>query len=326
MTGTKLTRRTILAGLAAAPLAGTAHAQAANSETWPDRPVRVLVPYPPAGGADTTARILYAKAGDIMHQQFIVENRGGAGGTIGEAIVAKADPDGYMLLHDGTGFSVNGSLYPNLSFDYRKDFEPVFLVSLVPNILVVTPSLPVTTLADVIAYAKASPGGIEMASSGNGTLQHLCLEMFRHVTGLQINHVPYRGGGLALTDVMAGQVKFFFSNGSSVVGLLKGGKVKAIAHTGKGRLESLPDIPPASDTLPGFEAYEWNGVFVPHGTPKPIVQKLNAGLNEALRSPEVSARFAQLNIVSRPNTPEEFHSFVEEQMKLWSGVAHVVEG
>jgi tripartite-type tricarboxylate transporter receptor subunit TctC len=315
MTGT-LTRRTLLTGLAAAPLAGPARAQA----EWPNRSMRVIVPYPPAGGADTTARILYAKAGDILHEQFIIENRGGAGGTIGETVVAKADADGYTLLHDGTAFSVNGSLYPNLPFDYRKDFEPVFLVSLVPNILVVTPSLPVSTLADVIAYAKASPGGIEMASSGNGTLQHLCLEMFRHVTGLKINHVPYRGGGLALTDVMSGQVKFFFSNGSSVVGLLKGGKVKAIAHTGKGRLDSLPDIPPASDTLPGFEAYEWNGVFFPHGTPKPIVQKLNAGLNEALRSPEVSGRFKQLNIVSRQNTPEEFRGFVEEQMKLWNGV------
>ena len=247
MTGT-LTRRTLLAGLAAAPLAGPARAQA----DWPNRSVRVIVPYPPAGGADTTARILYAKAGEILGQQFVIENRGGAGGTIGEAIVAKADPDGYTLLHDGTAFSVNGSLYPNLPFDYRKDFEPVFLVSLVPNILVVTPSLPVKTLADVIAYAKAQPDGISMASSGNGTLQHLCLEMFRIVTGLKINHVPYRGGGLALTDVMSGQVKFFFSNGSSVVGLLKGGKVKAIAHTGKGRLDSLPDIPPASDTLPGL--------------------------------------------------------------------------
>ena len=315
MTG-MLTRRTLLAGLAAAPLTGPARAHA----EWPNRSMRVIVPYPPAGGADTTARILYAKAGDILHEQFIIENRGGAGGTIGETVVAKADADGYTLLHDGTAFSVNGSLYPNLPFDYRKDFEPVFLVSLVPNILVVTPSLPVNTLADVIAYAKASPGGIEMASSGNGTLQHLCLEMFRHVTGLKINHVPYRGGGLALTDVMSGQVKFFFSNGSSVVGLLKGGKVKAIAHTGNSRLDSLPDIPPASDTLPGFEAYEWNGVFFPHGTPKPIVQKLNAGLNEALRSPEVSERFKQLNIVWRQNTPEEFHGFVEEQMKLWSGV------
>jgi tripartite-type tricarboxylate transporter receptor subunit TctC len=315
MAGT-LTRRTLLAGLAAAPLAGSASAQA----TYPERPVRVLVPYPPAGGADTTARILYAKAGELLKQQFIIENRGGAGGTIGEAIVAKADADGYMLLHDGTGFSVNGSLYPNLSFDYRKDFEPVFLVSLVPNILVVTPSEKINTVAELIAYAKAQPDGITMASSGNGTLQHLCLEMFRHQTGIKINHVPYRGGGLALTDVMSGQVKFFFANGSSVVGLLKGGKLKAIAHTGSGRLESLPDIPPVSDTLPGFEANEWNGVFAPHGTPKPIVQKLNTTLNAALASPEVSARFKQLNIVSRPNTPAQFHDFVEGQMKLWGGV------
>jgi tripartite-type tricarboxylate transporter receptor subunit TctC len=224
------------------------------------------------------------------------------------------------MLHDGTAFSVNGSLYPNLPFDYRKDFDPVILVSLVPNILVVTPSLPVTTVADVVAYAKAQPDGITMASSGNGTLQHLSLEMFRFRTGIKINPVPYRGGGVALTDVMAGQVKFFFANGSSVVGLLKGGKIKAIAHTGKGRLNSLPDIPPVSDTLPGFEAYEWNGVFVPHGTPAVIVQKLNTGINEALRSHDVITRFEQLNIDSRQNTPQEFHSFVEDQMKLWSGV------
>ena len=287
MSGTKLTRRAILAGMAVAPFAGPASAQA----DWPTRPVRVMVPYPPAGGADTTARIVYAKLSQTLGQQFVVENKGGAGGTIAEALLAKADPDGYYILHDGTAFSVNGALYPNLSFDYNKDFDPVGLVSLVPNILVVTPDLDVKTMADVIAYAKAQPGGIEMASSGNGTLQHLCLEMFRHVTGLKITHVPYRGGGLAVTDVMAGQVKFFFANGSSVVGL-----------------------------LPGFEANEWNGVFAPRGTPQTIVRKLNAGLNEALRSPEVTARFAQLNIVSHPNTPEEFQVFVEGQMKLWSGV------
>src|SRR5262245_60305639 len=316
MAATDLTRRTILGALAAAPLAGRARAET----DWPTRPVRVMVPYPPAGGADTTARILYAKAGADLGQAFAVENRGGAGGTIGEAVVAKAAPDGYTILHDGTAFSVNGSLYQSLPFDYRKDFDPVFLVSLVPNILVVTPSVPVNSVADVIAYAKASPNGIDMASSGNGTLQHLSLEMFRRTTGIAINHVPYRGGGLALTDVMSGQVKFFFSNGSSVVGLIQGGKVKAIAHTGKGRLASLPDIPPVSDTLPGFEAYEWNGVFVPHGTPREIVAKLNRVLNAALASPDVSDRFKQLNIDSRPNTPEDFARFVEEQMKLWSGV------
>ena len=315
MAGT-LTRRTLLAGLAAAPLAGKASAQSA----WPERPVRVIVPYPPAGGADTTARIVYAKLGQMLGQQFVVENRGGAGGTIGEAIVAKADPDGYFILHDATAHSVNGALYPNLSFDYRKDFDAVALVSLVPNILVVTPSLPVTTLADVIAYAKSQPDGITMASSGNGTLQHLSLEVFRRAAGIKINHIPYRGGGVALTDVMSGQVKFFFSNGSSMVGLIKGGKIKAICHTGKGRLNSLPNVPSAVDTLPALEAYEWNGAFVPHGTPPAIVAKLNAAINEALVSPEVKERFAQLNIETRPNTPAEFRAFVEDQMQHWAKV------
>ena len=264
--------------MATAPFVPSARAEAA----WPNRPVMVMVPYPPAGGADTTARILYAKVGAILGQQFVIENRGGAGGTIGEALVAKATPDGYTILHDATAYSVNGALYPNLSFDYNKDFDPVGLVSLVPNILVVTPLLPVKTMADVIAYAKAAPDGIDMASSGNGTLQHLSLELFRFMTGAKVNHVPYRGGGLALNDVIAGQVKIFFSNGSAVVGMIQGGQLKAIAHTGKGRLKSLPDVPPVSDTLPGFEAYEWNGVFVPHGTPPAIIRTLNGAINEAI--------------------------------------------
>jgi tripartite-type tricarboxylate transporter receptor subunit TctC len=311
-----VTRRVLLGGMTALPLARAAQAQTA----WPERPVRVLVPYPPAGGADTTARILYAKASEDLGQQFAVENRGGAGGTIGEALAAKAAPDGYTILHDATGFSVNGALYQNLPFDYRKDFDPVFLVSLVPNILVVTPSVPANSAAQIIAIAKASPNGITMASSGNGTLQHLCLEMFRQRTGIKITHVPYRGGGPALTDVMAGEVKYFFSNGSSVVGLIKGGKIKAIAHTGAGRLKSLPDIPPLSDTLPGFEAYEWNGVFVPHGTSGAIVQKLNAELNKALLAPQVAERFAELNIETRQNSVEDFRAYVQGQMELWGRV------
>jgi tripartite-type tricarboxylate transporter receptor subunit TctC len=316
MAGIGFSRRMLLAAMAAVPLGGRAKAQSA----WPGRPLRVIVPYPPAGGADTTARIVYAALSEQFGQQFAIENRGGAGGTIGEEVVAKAAPDGYTILHDATAFSVNSSLYSNLPFDYRKDFDPVFLVSLVPNILVVTPSVPVQTVADVIALAKASPDGINMASSGNGTLQHLCLEMFKQRTGLKINHVPYRGGGPALTDVMAGQVKFFFANGSSVVGLIKSGKLKAIAHTGKGRLASLPDVPPISDTLPGFEAFEWNGVFVPHGAPAAIVQKLNADLNAAILSPKVTARFAELNVQSQQNTPAEFGAFVAGQMQLWSRV------
>src|SRR5215510_2975720 len=311
-----LTRRLLLAALGTAPFAHWAGAQAA----WPNRPVRVMVPYPPAGGADTTARILFARLGEMLGQQFVIEHRGGAGGTIGEAVVTKADPDGYTLLHDATAFSVNSSLYANLPFDYNKDFDPVALISLVPNILVVTPSVPVKTVDDVIALAKAAPDGIDMASSGNGTLQHLSLEMFRHRTGIRISHVPYRGGGLALNDVMSGQVKFFFANGSSVVGLIQSGNVKAVAHTGKGKLASLPDIPPVSETLSGFEAYEWNGVFVPHGTTAPIVRTLNTSINEALRSPPVVSRFEQLNIDIRTTTPQEFAGFVKDQMGLWSKV------
>ncbi|THD72165.1 MAG: tripartite tricarboxylate transporter substrate binding protein [Bradyrhizobium sp.] len=316
MSRSQVSRRALLAAIAAVPFARGASAQG----SWPNRPVSVMVPYPPAGGADTTARILYAKVSTILGQQFVIENRGGAGGTIGEALVAKAAPDGYTVLHDGTAYSINGALYANLPFDYGRDFDPVALVSLVPNILVVTPSVPVSTMADVIAYAKAAPGGIDMASSGNGTLQHLSLEMFRFMTGAKVNHVPYRGGGVALNDVIAGQVKFFFSNGSSVVGLIQGGKLKAIAHTGNGRLKSLPDIPPVSDTLPGFEAYEWNGVFVPHGTPPEIVRSLNGAINQAIAAPDVKQRFEQLNIDSRPNTPDEFRAFVADQVERWSKV------
>jgi tripartite-type tricarboxylate transporter receptor subunit TctC len=316
MPGTKFTRRTLLAGAVAAPFVAGANAQAG----WPNRPVRVMVPYPPAGGADTTARIIYNKLSQTLGQQFVVENRGGAGGTIGEAVIAKAEQDGYSVLHDATAHSVNGALYSNLSFDYRKDFDAVALVSLVPNILVVTPSLPVKTLADVIAYAKAQPNGIDIASSGNGTLQHLSLEVFRFATGVKVNHVPYRGGALALNDVMGGQVGFFFSNGSSVVGLITGGKVKAICHTGKGRLASLPDVESAVDTVPALEGYEWNGVFVPRGTSPDIVKKLNAAINEALASAEVKDRFAQLNIDSRATTPAEFRAFVDQETQKWAKV------
>jgi tripartite-type tricarboxylate transporter receptor subunit TctC len=253
-------------------------------------------------------------------QQFVIDNRGGAGGTIAEAAAAKADPDGYTILHDATAFSVNTALYPKLSFDYVKDFQSVFLASLVPNILLVHPSVPVKTVADVIALAKATPGGLDFASSGNGTLQHLCLEMFRHMTGTKINHIPYRGGGIALNDLIGGQVKFFFANGSASIGHIQGGVVKAIAHTGKGRLRTLPDLPSMVETLPGFEAYEWNGVFVPTGTPAEIVGKLNSGLNETLRQPDITARLQSLNIDFRANTPEEFRVFVAAEMDKWSRV------
>jgi tripartite-type tricarboxylate transporter receptor subunit TctC len=319
MRSNDLTRRRLLKRSAAAAVFA-ALPYAAKAQGYPARPVRVIVPYPPAGGADTVSRILFQKLGDLWGTQFVIDNRGGAGGTIGEAVAAKADPDGYTVLYDATAFSVNPALYAKLSFDYGKDFQPVFLASLVPNILVVHPSVPAKTLAEVIELAKTTPGGLDFASSGNGTLQHLCLELFRHMTGTKINHIPYRGGGLALNDVISGQVKYFFSNGSSSIGHVQSGVVKAIAHTGKGRLRTSPDLPAASDTLPGFEAYEWNGVFVPAGTPKEIVTRLNAGLNEVLRQPDIVARLQQLNVDFRQNTPDEFRAFVAAETEKWGRV------
>jgi len=315
-----LTRRRVLAGTAATLAAPFLATSASAQPTWPIRPVRVIIPYPPAGGADTVGRIYFTKLGEVWGQQFVIDNRGGAGGTIAAAAAAKAEPDGYTVLYDATAFSVNPFLYPKLSFDYVKDFQPVFLASLVPNILVVNKDVPAKTVADVIALAKAAPDGIDFASSGNGTVQHLSLEMFRHMTGTRINHIPYRGGGPALNDVMGGQVKFFFSNGSASIGQVQAGAVKAIAHTGRGRLATLPDLPPVSDTIPGFEAYEWNGVFVPTGTPGEIIQKLKAGLNAMLKEPAVTDRLDKLNVDYRANTPEEFRAFVAAEMEKWSRV------
>jgi tripartite-type tricarboxylate transporter receptor subunit TctC len=301
------------------PLLGMVAATAAETD-YPARPVRVIVPYPAGGGADTVSRILLAKLSDGLGQQFVIENRGGAGGTIGAAVAAKAERDGYTVLYDATAFSVNPSLYARLPYDTLNDFQPVFLASLVPNLLVVHPSVEAKTVEDVIAIAKAAPGGLDWASSGNGTVQHLSLELFRLRTGVKLNHIPYRGGGPALNDLIGGQVKFFFSNGAASIGHVQSGALRAIAHTGRGRLRTLPEIPAVAETLPGFEAYEWNGVFVPAGTPAPIVAKLNAGLNAVLRQQEVIDRLNALNVEFRENTPEDFRAFVKAEMQKWERV------
>ena len=315
-----VTRRRMLQVSAGAlpPIAGLAGAIAQSG--YPARPVKVIVPYPPGGGADTVSRILFARLSEALGQQFVIDNRGGAGGTIGAAAAAKAERDGYTILYDATAFSVNPSLYPRLPYDTVDDFQPVFLASLVPNLLVVHPSVEARSVDDVIAIAKAAPGGLDWASSGNGTVQHLSLELFRMRAGIRLNHIPYRGGGPALNDLIGGQVKFYFSNGAASIGHVRGGALKAIAHTGRGRLGTLPDLPAMSETLPGFEAYEWNGVFVPKGTAPEIVRTLNAGLNATLRVPEVSERLRSLNVDFRENTPEEFRAFVAVEIEKWGRV------
>jgi tripartite-type tricarboxylate transporter receptor subunit TctC len=315
-----VTRRRALTGATAAALTPFL-ARAASAQTaYPSRPVKVVIPYPPAGGADTVGRILFNKLGEMWGAQFVIDNRGGAGGTIAAAAVAKAERDGYTIMFDATAHSVNPSLYPNLSYDTTKDFQSVFLAALITNLLVVNKAVPVKNVADIIALAKATPGGLDWASSGNGTVQHLAMEMFKRQAGINLTHIPYRGGGLVLNDLIGGQVKFYFSNAAASVGHVQSGTINCVAHTGRGRLATLPDVPPVSDTLPGYEAYEWEGVFVPTGTPPEIIAKLNAGLNEVIRQPDIIERLKQLNVETRANTPEECRAFVASELEKWGRV------
>jgi tripartite-type tricarboxylate transporter receptor subunit TctC len=309
-------RRAALAGgLAALAAPGIARAQA-----WPARPVRVVVPYSAGGGADTVSRILFQKLATQLGGSFVIENRGGAGGTIGTNAVATAEADGYTILYDASAHAANPSLFPRLPYDTLKAFRPVFLAAIVPNVLVVHPSVQERTVADIIAAAKRAPGKIDWASSGNGSAQHLALELFKSMAQVEITHVPYRGGGPALNDLVAGQVKYFFSNLSSSIEHIRGGLLRAVAHTANTPVEILPGVPAMSDTLPGYQALEWNGVFVPAGTPDAIVARLNSALNQAIADPAISARLTSLSVTSRPNTPEEFGAFVRAEMDRWGPI------
>ena len=309
-------QQTAALGAAAALPLERARAQAA----YPAKPVRVIVPYTAGGGADTLCRTVFGQMSEDFGQQFIVDNRGGGGGTIGAAAAAKAPADGYTILYDATGYSVNPSLFPRLPYDPRKDFQPVFQVGVLPLLLLVHPSVPAKSVADVLAMAKADPAGLNWASAGNASVQHLALELLRLTAGAKLNHVPYKGGAPALNDLVGGHIKFYFSNTAASSGYVKAGTVRALAHTGRGRLAAFPDLPPISDTLKGFEAYEWNGVFVPTGTPAAVIARLNTGLNTAIKTPNVAERLDSLSVQRRPNTPQEFGAFVSAEMDKWGKV------
>jgi len=314
-------RRAALSRIGAAASAALVPSTRVRAQAaYPSKPVRVIVPYSAGGGADTLARTIFGKVSEKLGQQFIIDNRPGGGATIGAAVVAKAPPDGYTILYDATAFSVNPTLFAKLPYDPRTDFQPVFLAGLLPLLLVVNPSVKANSVADVVALGKASRDGLEWASAGNGSVQHLALELFERQAGIKLNHVPYKGGAPALTDLVAGHVKFYFSNTAASNSYVKAGTVRALAHTGKGRLSMLPDLPAVADTLPGFEAYEWNGVFVPAGTPAPIVTQLNTVLNDVLRDAAVRDRFAQLTVQSQPNKPAEFAAFVNAETEKWGKI------
>jgi tripartite-type tricarboxylate transporter receptor subunit TctC len=311
-------RRAALLGAAA--LALRPAVAAAQPAGWPNRPMRVIVPYPPGGGSDNVARLIYPRLSARLGQPIVIENRGGATGTIGEAVAARSDPDGYTLMHDAAALIVNPALFGQLSFDPLRDFQPVTLAVTFPNLLLAHPAVPARTVADVIAMAKASPRGLDWASSGNGSNQHLSLVLFARAAGITLNHIPYRGGGPAVADVIAGQVPFVFGSASGTAGHAQSGTVRAIAHTGTEQLPALPDVPPIGDTLPGFAAVDWQGVFVRRGTPTAIVDRLSSELGEILRDPEISQRLIGTGAQPRPMRPEEFEVFVRAEAEKWTAV------
>jgi tripartite-type tricarboxylate transporter receptor subunit TctC len=301
--------------LASAPLAP---AQSA----YPARSVRLVVPFPPGGTTDILARAAAQKLTEAWGQQVIVDNRPGAGGNIGAELVAHAPPDGYTMLMGTVGtHAINASLYSKMPYDHIKDFAPVILVAGVPNVLVVNPALPVNNVQELIAYAKANPGKLNFASSGNGTSIHLSGELFKSLTGVQMTHVPYKGSALALTDLVGGQVQLMFDNLPSSLQFIKAGKLKALAVTSTTRAAALPDVPTMVEAgVPGFEASAWFGILAPAGTPRDVITRTNAEIVKWLASPDAREKLSAQGAIAAGGTPEDFARHIAAETAKWAKV------
>ena len=291
---------------------------------YPSKPITLVVTYPPGGGADAMARLIGPKMGEALGQTIVIENKPGAGGQIGAAAVAKAAPDGYTLMLDASSFSVNPSLYSKLPYDSAKAFQPVGVVALFPNVVLVNAQLPAKNIADLIALAKSRKDAIAYASSGNGSAQHLAGALFESAAKVDMVHIPYKGGGPALNDVIGGQVPLFFGNLASTLQHVQAGKLRALAVTSGKRASALPDVPTLAEAgVSGSEIHEWNAIFAPAGTPDAVVEKLSDALIKAMDTPEVKARIAQLGGEVQKGGPKAAQDFIQAQMALW---ARVVKG
>jgi tripartite-type tricarboxylate transporter receptor subunit TctC len=291
---------------------------AAQTTDYPQRAVRIVVPFAAGGSTDVVARVLADKLGQEFKQPFVIDNRAGAGGNIGADIVAKAAPDGYTLLMATTGIlAINEYLYKNLSYK-THDFSPVSYTSLISNILVVSPSVPANDVVQLIALAKKNPGGLSFASSGAGSSTHLSGELFKSMTGTNILHVPYRGSAMAITDVIAGQVTMLFDNAPSSIAFVKEGKLKALAVTSKKRLPNLPNVPTLEEAgVPGYESLSWSGIVAPAGTPSAVVLKLNQAIDRILKTEEIKQRFAALGVDPVGGPPEAFSQQIRTESDKW---------
>ena len=302
--------------------AGVLSAAPAQAQgTWPDKPLKLVVPYPAGGNADNTARLLATQLGQRLGQQVVVDNRPGGSGTIGAAAVAKAPADGYTLLLDATAFTVNPSLFPKLPFDAAKDFAPISLVLQVPLLMVVPANSPFQSVADVAKAARARPGHLTYASAGNGGAQHLAGELFKQGQKVAITHIPYRGGAPALTDLIGGQVDVMFSATTASGPFVKSGKLRALAISSPRRVEGWESVPTVAESgVPGFQVSEWNGLFAPAGTPRPVLERLEAETRAIVASPEMKKRFAELGVQGVGSSAQEFSSFLKAETTKWAEV------
>jgi tripartite-type tricarboxylate transporter receptor subunit TctC len=292
----------------------------ARADVYPTRPIRLIVPFTPAGGTDVMARLLSQPLSERLGQQIIVENRPGAGGNIGTEAVVRAPPDGYTLLMILTPNAVNATLFEKLNFNFIRDIAPVAGISLEANVLLVHPSIPANSVGDFITYVKANPGKITMASSGNGTSPHIAGELFMMMVGLNMVHVPYRGAGPALTDLLGGQVQVMFPTMSSSLAYIKDGKLRSLAVTTSTRSEVLPDVPTINVSVPGYEASTWYGVGAPKNTPADIVEKLNREINSILSGPQMKAKLATLGNSTLVLSPTQLGKLVADETEKWAKV------
>jgi tripartite-type tricarboxylate transporter receptor subunit TctC len=317
-----MTRKWLYTAAAALLMLGAAGALAQN---YPAKPIRLVVPFPAAGTTDILAREVAQRLSVLWGQSVVVDNRPGAGGNIGSDLVAKSAPDGYTLLMGTVGtHAINPSLYSKMPYDHVKDFVPIVLVAGVPNVLEVTPSLPVNSVADLIKLAKEKPGQLNFASSGSGTSIHLSGELFKAMAGVDMTHVPYKGSAPAITDLMGGQVQLMFDNLPSSLQQIKAGKLHAIAVTSAQRAPALPNIPTIAESgLPGFEASSWFGILAPAGTPPAIVARINADVNQWLQSAEAKDKLLAQGAVAAGGTPADFAAHIRTETEKWAKVVKI---
>jgi tripartite-type tricarboxylate transporter receptor subunit TctC len=315
-------RRSVL-GLAAlvVAVAGGVSSPASTQDAFPTRPVTLVVPFPAGGSTDLVARLVAAKMVDNLGQQVIVENRGGAGGNIGSAAVARAEPDGYTILMGTVAtHALNPALYQKMPYNAVEDFAPISLLAVIPNVLVVNPELPAKSVSELVALLKAEPGQYSYASSGNGTPLHLSGELFKSMAGVDMVHVPYKGAGPALVDVIAGHVPIMFDNLPPSLEQIRAGKLRGLAVTTKERAAAVPELPTVAETLPGYETYTWNALFAPAGTPPEAIARLNAAALAALADSGVATRLKDLSATVVGSTPEELQAHVEAELAKWAPV------